>query len=218
MICTRTLASSLLMGLAAWQTDAGTYRLTFSGGIDTFMDTRSPGSDLFSGTGLAVGAYTPALGDIFSFSIVYDSDTQPQPGSPDAAIYSGFSWSMSLASVQIAGGTSGSVYFYYDNPDQERILEIFGSFDPAPGLGGIAGIEFAVPTPLGGLINDGQLPASADVFDGIGSTDLFFYSSNGDFSVGASQHSVTVEQIPSPGPLCLCAGAASAVVMRRRRA
>lgn len=214
----RVFVPMLVVAAMAVSAHADPYRLTFTGQIDSFSDTRSAGSDLFAGTGLAEGLYTPQAGDTLSFAIDYDSDLAPDPDSPDAAIYSHLSWTMSLAGVTVQGGPAGNIYYYYDAGDQLQVMEIFGLFDPAPGLGGIAGIEFSEPSLVPSLIHGGLLPTDAAMFDGLSSTALFFFSNNGDFSVAASQFKVSVIPIPAPGPVCMVLVVGSFGTVHRRRA
>jgi len=207
----RAIGVVCVIGCLSAGASADLIRTTYSGVIEQATDTRTAQDDFLEGTALAVGSYTAAVGDAWSYSITFDSDVISGASNGNDAIYGGdIAGSLTVAGRTISLNDNGQWYFYFSN--NIPFMEIFHDV----GSGGFIGVAFLdfIGT---GLINGGDGPTSADPYGNL-VTRAFNFSSPtaNEFNVLSAQFDVVVEVIPGPGPLAALGGAGLVLARRRR--
>ena len=203
-----------LAGLASIA-QADLYRVTMSGQVSSFSDTRTSGDDVFDGTAWDVDSYTPSVGDEWSYEVIYDTDIDPDDfndqGDFQFSIYGAyFASSISLNGNAISGFNSITNFIEGD-------VEIFGGLQLGGGHFDVYAF-FTRQDGLDDLINGGMLPTSEAFFDGLGLNGLLITNEdNFEVVTGTGEpFSVTVEQIPAPGTLAMV-GLGGLIFSRRWR-
>ena len=201
---------AVVSGLFTSGTLADIYRVTVSGEVESVTDTRTSENDVFNGTAWDVDDFSVSVGDAWSYEVIYDTDVSPgafnDQGDSQFSIYDAqFASTVSLNGQSISGFESVTNFIDGD-------VEIFAGLQ----LNVNVFMFFARLDGLNDLINGGALPSDPAFFDDLGLS--FFQVSDQDrFEVeGASDFSVTVEQIPAPGSLGVV-GICGLLAARRRR-
>lgn len=192
---------------------ADMYSLTFSGILDSAVDTRTADNDPFEGTAWGLDNYSASVGDAWEYTITYDSETIPDDLGDSYAIYSlHYSTSVSLNGNTLELMQNTQLYFIDDE------VEIFGE---APDINGDSFVRtvFGRSDGLSDLINGGQLFTDPSDFDGLQWLGFLVGSNQGLFDLDASnatEVTITVDPIPAPSSL-LVIGTSGLFIRRRRR-
>lgn len=202
---------------------ADLYQITFSGELDSVVDTRTAETDAFAGTDWGLDNYTAQVGDVWEYTVAYDTDWvggmgTDGDGSPFSINNFSTSSQVSLNGMELEMYHNTVVNFYYEDGLGQQLVEIFGNVDGISDAG-FTRMVFWRTDGIDELINDGLLFTDPSVFDEL---DWAFQLGSGqgvfDLNSSGTQGSVdvTITQIPMPSTL-LVLGGAGLIAGRRRR-
>lgn len=200
---------------------ADLYEMVLSGQLTAVEDLRTSMSDALDGTVWDYDDYQPAVGDTWSYRVVFDTTIPADDysdGDEPFAIYA----ARFQSSITLEGRTLQMVpsnLYFYNNNDDVQIAEIWGDYYQAPDSNFSVLTIFKRPDSLQELINGGEVFTSADQFDGLVWNGLHILDYNNMFAFSTNRdapYTVTVDLVPAPSAIAVL-GMGLGFVPRRRR-